>query len=152
MAALAIHQRSARKEGVRRDQLRAIPEALLESELFGHEKGSFTVPHATQRPHRNGLEGTLFLDEIGELPLQLQVKLLLFSRNKPSSGWRKDSHPNRYSRHPATNVDLKNAMTEGKFREDLYYRLAVIPSACSIAERPADILVWLMHSCASAWG
>src|SRR5882724_6800923 len=80
MVALAIHQRSARKDGAFvAINCGAIPETLLESELFGHEKGSFTGAHAQRKGRiESAGGGTLFLDEIGELPLQLQVKLLRF--------------------------------------------------------------------------
>lgn len=106
----------------------AIPENLLESELFGHEKGAFTGAH-TQRKGRFELahKGTLFLDEIGDLSLQLQVKLLRFLQ---------DNIIERIGgRHPipvdvrivaATNRDLKEGMSQGTFREDLYFRLGVV--------------------------
>ncbi|MSU20535.1 MAG: PEP-CTERM-box response regulator transcription factor [Pedosphaera sp.] len=127
--ALAIHRRSPRKEGPFVPiNCGAIPETLLESELFGHEKGAFTGAHA-QRLGRietaNG--GTLFLDEIGEIPLPLQVKLLRFLQEQKIErvGGRKEI-PINVRVISATNVDLKKAMAEGKFREDLFYRLAVI--------------------------
>ena len=106
----------------------AIPETLIESELFGHERGAFTGAH-TQRPGRieTAEGGTLFLDEIGELPLALQVKLLRFLQEKQIEriGGRK---PIRVDTRviAATNANLENAMKEGRFREDLFYRLAVV--------------------------
>jgi two-component system, NtrC family, response regulator len=129
MAALAIHRRSRRKEGPFVPiNCGAIPENLLESELFGHEKGSFTGAHA-QRPGRieAATDGTLFLDEIGELPLQLQVKLLRFLQEGQIErvGGRKPIRVNARV-VAATNSDLATAMRENKFREDLYYRLAVV--------------------------
>jgi two-component system NtrC family response regulator len=129
MAALAIHRRGPRKDGpFVALNCSAIPETLLESELFGHEKGSFTGAH-TQRKGRieSADGGTLFLDEIGELPLALQVKLLRFLQEK--------SFERVGGRQPiqvdtrviaATNTDLNKAMIEARFREDLYYRLAVV--------------------------
>ncbi len=127
--ALAIHRRSPRKEGPFVPiNCGAIPETLLESELFGHEKGAFTGAH-TQRLGRiesaNG--GTLFLDEIGEIPMPLQVKLLRFLQEQKIErvGGRKEI-PINVRVISATNVDLKKAMADGKFREDLFYRLAVI--------------------------
>ncbi len=99
MAALAIHRRSLRNDGsFIAINCNAIPENLLESELFGHEKGAFTGAHVQRKGMiESASEGTLFLDEIGELPAGA-----------------------------ATNVDLKQAVAEGKFREDLYFRLAVV--------------------------
>ena len=129
MAARAIHQRSTRKSGpFVAINCSAIPETLLESELFGHEKGSFTGAHV----QRLGLiesanEGTLFLDEIGEIPLPLQVKLLRFQQEHciQRVGGRQDIQIDTRV-IAATNVDLKKAMAAGTFREDLYYRLAVV--------------------------
>lgn len=129
MAALAIHQRSSRKDGPFVPiNCGAIPENLLESELFGHEKGSFTGAHM-QRIGRveaaNG--GTLFLDEIGELPPQLQVKLLRFLQEQTIErigGRREISVDTRVI--AATNADLAKAMKGATFREDLFYRLAVV--------------------------
>src|SRR5438477_8814084 len=129
MAALAIHRRSSRKDGpFIAINCNAIPENLLESELFGHEKGAFTGAHI----QRKGLMesaggGSLFLDEIGELPPPIQVKLLRFlqeQRFQRVGGRQEIQIDTRII--AATNVDLKEAVTKGKFREDLYFRLAVV--------------------------
>ena len=106
----------------------AIPENLLESELFGHEKGSFTGATAQRR---GWIEvaggGTLFLDEIGELPLALQVKLLRFLQDRTIEriGGRQAIHMD-VRVMAATNLNLEQAIAGGKFREDLYYRLRVV--------------------------
>jgi two-component system, NtrC family, response regulator len=143
MAALAIHRRSPRKEGpFVAINCGAIPENLLESELFGHEKGSFTGAHA-QRQGRveTAAGGTLFLDEIGELPLPLQVKILRFLQEQcieRVGGRTKIPVDTRVV--AATNVELKRAMSDGKFREDLYYRLAVVVVKLpALRERPGDV-------------
>jgi two-component system, NtrC family, response regulator len=127
--ALAIHRRSGRKDGPFVPiNCGAIPETLIESELFGHEKGAFTGAHV-QRMGRieSATGGTLFLDEIGELPAPLQVKLLRFLQEQTIErvGGRKPIHVDTRV-VAATNVDLKKGMSEGTFREDLYYRLAVV--------------------------
>jgi two-component system NtrC family response regulator len=129
MAALAIHRRSSRKDGpFIAINCNAIPENLLESELFGHEKGAFTGAHAQRKGMiESASEGTLFLDEIGELPAGLQVKLLRFlqeQRFQRVGGRQEIQIDTRLI--AATNVDLKQAVAEGKFREDLYFRLAVV--------------------------
>lgn len=129
MAALAVHRRSARKDHpFVAINCSAIPENLLESELFGHEKGAFTGAHQ----QRKGLiesasGGTLFLDEIGELALPIQVKLLRFLQDQRLQrvGGRQDIQVDTRV-VAATNVDLKEAIATGKFREDLYFRLAVV--------------------------
>lgn len=129
MAAQAIHERSLRKDGpFIAINCGAIPENLLESELFGHEKGSFTGAHATRQGRVETADGgTLFLDEVGELPLSLQVKLLRYLQEQSIErvGGRK-LIPVNTRVIAATNVDLKKALLEGRFREDLYYRLAVV--------------------------
>jgi two-component system NtrC family response regulator len=143
MAARAIHQCSARKNGpFIAINCSAIPETLLESELFGHEKGSFTGAHA-QRKGRfemaNG--GTLFLDEIGEIPLPLQVKLLRFLQEQfiERVGGRQPI-PIDARVVTATNADLKKGMIAGTFREDLYYRLAVVQVTLPpLREREGDV-------------
>jgi len=129
MAALAIHRRSLRKDGpFSAINCNAIPENLLESELFGHEKGSFTGAH-TQRKGmmESAAGGTVFLDEIGELPPAVQVKLLRFlqeHRFQRVGGRQEIQIDTRII--AATNVLLKQAVADGKFREDLYFRLAVV--------------------------
>ena len=129
VAAEAIHRRSLRKNGPFIPiNCSAIPENLLESELFGHEKGAFTGAH-TQRKGliENAEKGTLFLDEIGDLPLAIQVKLLRFLQDQTfiRVGGRQEIQCD-VRIIAATNADLKHATANGKFREDLYFRLAVL--------------------------
>ncbi|GAC1341759.1 MAG: sigma 54-interacting transcriptional regulator [Myxococcales bacterium] len=129
LIARELHRRSPRKAGpFIAINCGAIPEALLESELFGHVKGAFTGAIAS-RPGRfqsaNG--GTLFLDEIGEMPLALQVKILraLQERTVVKVGDNK-AEPVDLRVVAATNRDLEEEMKAGRFREDLYYRINVI--------------------------
>jgi two-component system NtrC family response regulator len=144
MAAAAIHHRSARKDGpFVAINSNAIPENLFESELFGHEKGAFTGAHV----QRKGLletasGGTLFLDEIGELPPAIQVKLLRFlqeQRLQRVGGRQEIQVDTRLV--AATNADLKELINNGKFREDLYFRLAVVTiRLLPLRERGEDIV------------
>jgi two-component system NtrC family response regulator len=151
-AALAIHQRSARKDGpFVAINCSAIPEALIESELFGHEKGAFTGAHVQRKGRiETAAAGTLFLDEIGEIPLQLQVKLLRFLQEQciERVGGRQEI-PVDTRVIAATNADLKKGMTEGTFREDLFYRLAVVQLVLPpLREREDDIILlaqWFMQ-------
>ena len=129
MVAQALHRRSRQRSGPFVPiNCGAIPENLLESELFGHEKGSFTGAHV----QRKGLietaaGGTLFLDEIGELPAPLQVKLLRFLQEKTFQrvGGRQEIQSDARV-IAATNVNLQESVASGTFREDLYFRLAVL--------------------------
>jgi len=129
LVAKAIHKQSHRANGpFIAINCGAIPETLLESELFGHEKGAFTGAHM-QRPGRieSAEGGTLFLDEIGEISPALQVKLLrvLQERTIERVGGRVEI-PVDTRVLAATNSDLQLAMKEGRFREDLYYRLNTV--------------------------
>jgi two-component system, NtrC family, response regulator len=139
----AIHQRSSRNSRpFVAINCGAIPETLLESELFGHEKGAFTGAHV-QRQGRLEMAhgGTLFLDEIGELSGALQVKLLRFLQEheiERVGGRSKIRVDARII--AATNIDLTKAMAEARFREDLYYRLAVVVvSIPALRQRRGDV-------------
>jgi two-component system NtrC family response regulator len=143
MAARAIHQRSARRDGpFVAINCSAIPATLIESELFGHEKGSFTGAHMQRKGRIETADGgTLFLDEIGEIPLSLQVNLLRFlqERRIERVGGRQEIHVDTRV-IAATNADLKKGLGERTFREDLYYRLAVVQIGLPpLRERRGDI-------------
>lgn len=145
MAAQAIHHRSGRKDGpFMAINCSAIPETLLESELFGHEKGAFTGAHVQRKGRiETAGGGTLFLDEIGEIPLPIQVKLLRFLQEQyiERVGGRQAIQVDARI-IAATNADLKKSLSTGAFREDLYYRLAVVElSLPPLREREDDILM-----------
>jgi two-component system NtrC family response regulator len=143
LVAQAIHRKSARREHAFVPiNCGAIPETLLESELFGHEKGAFTGAHIQRKGRVEAAQGgTLFLDEIGELSAALQVKLLRFLQEHRIQrvGGREDIVVD--SRViAATNTDLEQGMRDGRFREDLYYRLGVVViSVPALREREGDI-------------
>ncbi len=149
LIARAIHYNSNRSKGpFVAINCGAIPSELLESELFGHVKGAFTGA-ITNRIGRFEMadEGTLFLDEIGDLDPSLQVKILraLQERVFEPVGSTKSVQVN-VRVIAATNVDMERAVKEGKFREDLYYRLNVIPIQIpSLRERRTDIPLLLNH-------
>lgn len=138
-----IHQNSPRKHGVYiAVNCGAIPEGTIDSELFGHEKGSFTGANEMRKGYfevANG--GTIFLDEVAELPLSTQVRLLriLQSGEFYKVGSSKVQKTN-VRVVAATNVNLINAIQRGKFREDLYYRLNTVPITIpALRERKGDI-------------
>ena len=148
-AARAIHQRSTRKEGpFVAINCSAIPESLMESELFGHEKGAFTGAHVQRKGRMETAEGgTLFLDEIGEIPLQVQVKLLRFLQERciERVGGRQEIQVDTRI-IAATNADLKKSLNDNTFREDLFYRLAVVQILMPpLRDRESDIAL-LAHS------
>lgn len=121
----------------------AMPEALLESELFGHEKWAFTGAHMLRKGKAEmAAGGTLFLDEIGELSPTLQVKFLRFLQDhKIERVGGRDTIEVDLRVAAATNKDLKKLISEGKFREDLFYRLAVVNiSLPPLRERSEDAI------------
>jgi DNA-binding NtrC family response regulator len=144
-----IHQASPRAKGpFMAVHCAAIPANLLESELFGHEKGSFTGANERRVGRFESADGgTLFLDEIGEIDATTQIKLLRFLETR--SVERLGSHkpiPLDLRLVCATNRDLQQMVKEGKFREDLFYRLSVVPLRMPpLRERQDDIPLLLAH-------
>jgi two-component system NtrC family response regulator len=149
LLAKAIHQNSRRKDqAFVTINCGAIPKDLLESELFGHAKGSFTGAFAHKRGKVETADGgTLFLDEIGELPLELQVKLLrLIQHGEVEKVGATNPVTVDVRIIAATHRNLQNLIEDGTFREDLFYRLAVIPLEIPpLRERLEDIPELLQH-------
>ncbi len=126
----------------------AIPETLLESELFGHEKGAFTDARGQRRGRFEEADGgTLFLDEIGEMSMQAQVKLLRVLQDGQLTRIGGNAVINTDVRViAASNVDLEQAVRNGRFRSDLYYRLSAFPIEIPpLRERPEDIHLLIYH-------
>jgi two-component system nitrogen regulation response regulator GlnG len=149
LVARAIHANSTRGRGpFITVNMAAIPRDLIESELYGHEKGSFTGA-VERRPGKFELAsgGTLFLDEIGEMPIELQAKLLRVLQEREIDrvgGTRPLSVDVRIV--AATNADLARSVEEGRFRRDLYYRLAVVPIRLPpLREREGDVILLARH-------
>ena len=138
-----IHQLSPRKHGsFIAVNCGAIPEGTIDSELFGHEKGSFTGAHEARKGYFEVADGgTIFLDEVGELPVQTQVRLLRVLESgefmKVGSSQVQKTNVRIVA---ATNVNMLSAINDGKFREDLYYRLNTVPLRIpALKERKEDI-------------
>jgi DNA-binding NtrC family response regulator len=145
----AIHERSRRRDKpLVRVSCASIPKELFESEFFGHARGAFTGAIKDRAGRFEvAAAGTLFLDEVGEIPLQLQSKLLRVLQEK--SYERVGEEKTRYADVrivAATNRDLKKEVAEGRFREDLYYRLNVLPlKVAALRERKEDIPLLATH-------
>src|ERR1700674_3099619 len=149
MIARAIHQHSPRRDHpFVKINCTAIPENLMESELFGYEKGAFTGANISKPGKFEAADtGTVFLDEIGDVPPAIQVKLLnvLQARQFERLGSNKVMHSD-VRVVAATNVDLRAALEQGTFREDLYYRLNVVPlNIPPLRERKEDIPYLVEH-------
>ncbi len=148
LVARAIHQLSKRRGDFIVVNCGAIAPELMESEIFGHEKGAFTgAIRAKQGLAKAADRGTLFLDEIGDLPLNLQVKLLRFLQEGEIKAVGSE-HTERVDTRivAATNVNLEQAVATGKFRQDLYYRLKVLPiDLLPLRQRKEDIKPLLLR-------
>ena len=148
LLARAVHEKSGRKGEFVAINCAAIPETLLEAELFGYERGAFT---GAVKSNVGKIEmaqgGTLFLDEVGDIPLPLQVKLLRFLQERVIErigGRQPIAVDTRIV--CATHQDLEAMIAEGRFREDLYYRLAeIVVKIPSLAERPGDAVLLARH-------
>ena len=148
LLARAVHDKSERKGGFVAINCAAIPENLLEAELFGYERGAFTGAVKSNIGKIELAEGgTLFLDEVGDIPLPLQVKLLRFIQERVIERIGGRSPIAVDTRIVcATHQDLEAMIAAGSFREDLYYRLAEIVVAIpSLAERPGDAVLLARH-------
>ena len=149
MIARAIHHHSPRKNhAFVKINCTAIPENLMESELFGYEKGAFTGANATKPgKFEQADQGTVFLDEIGDVPGNIQVKLLRILQERQFERLGSNTTRNVDVRVvAATNVDLREALEQGRFREDLYYRLNVVPiNIPALRERKGDIPFLAIH-------
>lgn len=154
-----IHQRSPRhRKALIAVNCAAIPAGLIESELFGHEKGAFTGAYARQVGRIEEADGgTLFLDEIGEMELPMQSKLLRFLQLHEFhrvGGKQKVTVDVRIV--AATNRNLRQQVADGQFREDLYYRLSVMPfQVPPLRERPFDVAPltqFFLHKYAKSFG
>ena len=149
LVAKAIHQNSLRKNKPFVPlNISALPDSILESELFGHEQGAFTGADGRRVgkfEHANG--GTLFLDEVGETPMDTQVKLLrVLEERKITRLGANDELDINVRLVAATNANLKKMVEDGKFREDLYYRLNVVSIELPpLRERPGDIPLLMEH-------
>ena len=149
VVARAIHAGSRRSDSANvAVNCGAIPRELLESELFGHEKGAFTGAHAQHRGRFEEADGgTLFLDEIGDMPAEMQVKLLRVLEDhavQRVGGRGQIKVDTRIV--AATHRDIDQAIDNGRFREDLFYRLAVFPIEIpSLAERTEDVPLLVRH-------
>jgi two-component system, NtrC family, response regulator GlrR len=149
LVARAIHEASPRKDGpLVVVDCAALPESLIEAELFGHSKGAFTgAGDAREGAIESADGGTVFLDEVGELPLAVQPKLLRVLESR-------EVRPVGESRHrkvdvrfvSATHRDLRQMVNAGAFREDLYFRIAVLPvTVPPLRERPDDVALLAEH-------
>ena len=149
LLARGVHDASARREGAFvAINCAAIPENLLESELFGHEKGAFTgAVKTTEGKIELAAGGTLFLDEVGDIPLPLQVKLLRFLQERTIEriGGRKAIAVDTRI-VCATHQNLEAMIAAGSFREDLFYRLAeIVVKIPTLVERPGDAVLLAKH-------
>ena len=148
LLARAVHEKSGRKGEFIAINCAAIPETLLEAELFGYERGAFTGAVKSNVGKIEMAEGgTLFLDEVGDIPLPLQVKLLRFLQERVIEriGGRQPI-PVDTRIVCATHQDLDAMTADGRFREDLYYRLAeIVVKIPSLAERPGDAVLLARH-------
>jgi two-component system, NtrC family, response regulator len=148
LLARAVHDKSGRKGDFIAINCAAIPENLLEAELFGYERGAFTgAVKSNVGKIELAQEGTLFLDEVGDIPLPLQVKLLRFLQERVIEriGGRQPINVNTRI-VCATHQDLEAMIADGRFREDLYYRLAeIVVNIPSLAERSGDAALLARH-------